>query len=275
MRRLALGCAGLLAAGAVALLVLGDVEHGHRRGLVVGGVEDAAKWADPGGNMALARRAGFRVIVLSSVWRRSLTAPTPGEREALARAITAAVGDGIQPIVAVYWFGSDTPQTARDRRNVTSYATAILRAFPALRFISIGNEPNSSVFWRPQFGPGGSDFAAHGYFEVLAEAYRALHAADPDITVLGGSLAARGGDRADALRPSHSPTTFIRDLGAAFRASGLARPPLDLFSIHPYPVNSSIPPTVADPRSRSIGIADYPRLVTLLGKAFGRPPPIV
>jgi hypothetical protein len=95
------------------------------------------------------------------------------------------------------------------------------------------------------------------------------------VTVIGGSLAARGGDNPHGQRPSHSPSHFIADLGRAFRASGLRKPPLDLFSLHPYPANSSIPPTVADPHSTSIGIADYPKLVRLLTRAFGKPPPIV
>ncbi|HUY71255.1 MAG TPA: hypothetical protein VMV08_03375 [Gaiellaceae bacterium] len=41
-----------------------------------GSVEAAAKWADPGGNMALATLAGFRVVVISSVWQRPRTTPT-------------------------------------------------------------------------------------------------------------------------------------------------------------------------------------------------------
>jgi hypothetical protein len=94
------------------------------------------------------------------------------------------------------------------------------------------------------------------------------------VIVIGGSLAARGSDR-PGRKPGHSPELFINDLGRAYRASGLRRLPFDLFSIHPYPVNSSIPPTAASPHSTSIGIADYPRLVALLKQAFGHAPPIV
>src|SRR5579862_446619 len=141
MRRVAVGGAALLLASVSALVLLGGLGHTPRRGLIVGGVEDAAKWADPGGNMALAARAGFRTVVLSSVWQRPRTAPTTAELEALGRAIDAAEPDGIQPIVAVYSFAADTPLTPRDRGEFTSYAASILRAFPELRTISIGNEP--------------------------------------------------------------------------------------------------------------------------------------
>ena len=50
---------------------------------VVGAVEDAAKHGDPDAKMELARRAGYRAIVLSSVWTPPLTAPTATELAAL------------------------------------------------------------------------------------------------------------------------------------------------------------------------------------------------
>ena len=259
------GCAALLVAGC----------GGHHRHLVVGGVEDSAKWADPGGNMALARRAGYRLIVLSSVWTQPRRAPTADEVYRLRTAVRVAQQAGIEPIVAVYSFGSQTPVTPQARSEFTAYAAAILRAVPALRYISLGNEPNSKLFWMPQFRADGSDAAAAAYLELLETAYPAMKKASPHVTVIGGSLAARGNDRPHGRRQTHSPTRFIEDLGAAFRASGLSRPPLDLFSIHPYPANSSIPPTAADPHSTAIGIADYPKLVQLLTAAFGKPPPIV
>jgi hypothetical protein len=262
------------AAVGVAAVVLATRGEPHTR-LIVGGVEDAAKWGDPAANMARARSAGFRVIVLSSVWTRGAARADGAELARLHAAVDAAEADGIRPIVAVYSFGRDTPLTPRARRDFGTYAASILRAIPELRTISLGNEPNSNTFWRPQFGPRGTDAAARSYFALLRTAYPLVKRADPHVTVIGGSLAARGGDDPRGARPGHSPTRFIGDLGRLFRASGLERPPLDLFSLHPYPANSSIPPTVAAPHSTSIGIADYPRLVRLLTRAFGTPPPIV
>jgi hypothetical protein len=263
----------LVALAGLALLLAGC--GGGRRHLVVGGVEDAAKWADPGGNMALAQRAGFQVIVLSSVWARGARAPSADEVYQLKTAIDVAQRDGIQPIVAVYSFSGDTPLTARARAAYTDYAVALLERIPELRYISLGNEPSSNMFWMPQFGPRGTDAAAAGYFALLRRAYPAVKKASPHVTVIGASLAARGSDRPDGVRQTHSPTRFIEDLGVLYRRSGLEHPPFDLFSIHPYPPNSSVPPTATDPRSTSIGIADYPKLVRLLTRAFGTPPPIV
>ena len=60
--------------------------------------------------------------------------------------------------------------------------------------------------------------------------------------VIGGGLAPRGGDDPPASRQTHSPTAFIRDLGAAYRASGRTRPLMDAFSIHVYGESPRIPP---------------------------------
>ncbi len=266
--------AGLTAAVAALSLVLAGCGT-KRGGLIVGGVEDAAKWSAPAANMQLAREAGFRAIVLSSVWARPLSRPAPAELSRLRAAVDAAERAGIRPIVAVYSFSANTPTTGADRAEFASYAAAILTAIPELRDISIGNEPNSNRFWMPQFGPDGSDAAAPAYFALLSETYDLLKRVAPRVSVIGGSLAARGADRPQGLRQTHSATRFIEDLGAAYRAGGRSRVPLDMFSIHPYPANSRIPPTARDPHSTAIGIADYPKLVRLLRGAFGTPPPIV
>jgi len=264
-----------LIVGIVALGALAGCGGASRHGLVVGGVEDAAKWDPPLASMQLARRAGFRVIVLSSVWSPPLQAPGEPEIDRLRAAVEAADRVGIEPIIAVYSFARNTPLEPRARAEFVSYAATILRAIPELRCMSVGNEPNSGVFWMPQFGANGSDVAAPAYFRLLSETYARLKRIDPALSIIGGSLAARGSDRPGRGRPSHSPTRFIEDLGAAFRASGRSSPPMDMFSLHPYPANSSIPPTVTHPHSTTLGIADYDRLVALLTRAFGAPVPIV
>ncbi len=132
----------------------------------------------------------------------------------------------------------------------------------------VGNEPNLNLFWLPQFGPDGADVAARSYEALLAESYDALKAVDPDVTVIGGSLAPRGGDDPTAARQTHSPTRFITDLGRAYRASGRPTPLMDAFSLHVYGESPRIPPNLAHPRTTSIGLADYDKLVALLGTAF-------
>ena len=90
----------------------------------------------------------------------------------------------------------------------------------------------------------------------------------PHSTIYGGALAPRGVDKPGTGRDTHSPTAFIADLGAAFRASGRAVPIMDAFAFHPYPETSATGPAFAHPNGTSIGLADYAKLVALLGTAF-------
>jgi hypothetical protein len=243
--------------------------------IVVGAVEDAAKNGDPGAAMDLARRAGFRAIALSAVWTPPASTIDEGQLGQLRGAATAAAANGIRPIVAVYSFSGVTPLTDEAHGQFASFAASIPRAIPEVRDVVVGNEPNLNLFWMPQFAADGSDAAAPAYLDLLARTYDALKSVDPNINVIGGALASRGSDDPEGKRPTHSPTRFIEDLGAAYRASGRTKPVLDMFSLHPYPDAYSIPPTLEHPKTTSIGIADYGKLTKLLADAFGKAPPIV
>src|SRR4029453_17909646 len=161
-----------------------------------------------------------------------------------------------------------TPLTGEERTDFASYAAAIVRGIPSLQHGIVGNEPNLNRFWLPQFAADGSSVAPAAYFALLAQTYDAIKAVSPDVRVYGGAVSPRGTDRADGTRPTHSPTTFIQELGAAYRASGRTLPIMDALSIHVYGDNSSVPPSGGHPLNTSIGVADYDKLVGLLGEAF-------
>jgi hypothetical protein len=124
----------------------------------------------------------------------------------------------------------------------------------------------------PQFGPRGNDVAATGYLDLLGRTYDALKAVSPSVQVIGGALAPRGSDRPNLKRDTHSPSQFIKDLGAAYRASGRTKPIMDAFSVHPYMRTSEFSPTDTHPDSTTITIGDYPKLTALLTSAFARTP---
>ena len=86
--------------------------------------------------------------------------------------------------------------------------------------------------------------------------------------MIGGSLSARGSDDPARSAAGTVATRFIGDLGAAYRASGRKQPVMDMFSIHPYPENSSIPPDFEHPRSTAISLADPTSSSPLLSGAF-------
>jgi len=259
-------CAALAAAAPVASA------PSKPRLLLVGAAEDAAKGGgapQADGKMALARQAGFDTIRVTSIWHPGERSIDGGELETLQRVAAAAAANGVRVIVSVYPYGAKTtPSYATTRAQFASYAASIPRLVPSIRHVIVGNEPNLNRFWMPQYTKAGLDAAASSYLGLLAQTYDAIKRAAPKTVVIGGSLAPRGSDDPRASRQTHSPTRFILDLGAAYRRSGRTRPVMDWFAIHPYPERSSVPPTFAHPRSTSIGLADYGKLVGLLGEAF-------
>jgi hypothetical protein len=248
------------------LLVLTGCGGSKQPKLLVGAVEDAAKYApDPDAQMKLAHDSGFRAIVLGAVWKNGASAAA--DVAPLRRAVDAAVREKVRPVLAVYQLSSATPADPARRAAFAAYTAALAKALPDVRDVIVGNEPNLNLFWMPQFDAGGGDQAAVDYERLLAATYDALKAQDSKLEVIGGSLAPHGGDHPSS-RPTHSPTQFIIDLGAAYRASGRTAPIMDAVSVHVYGESSRIPPTLQHPHTTTIGIADYAKLVTLLGNAF-------
>ena len=240
--------------------------------MTLGVAEDAVRAPDlptAEAKMAQLRLAGFTAVRVTTNWEPGLTAPTSDELRQLRNVETAADLNGVEVYVSVYNVGQrTTPLDATAQAQFAQYAASVARLLPSFDQVIVGNEPNLNRFWLPQFAPDGSNASAPAYLSLLAQTYDALKAVDPTITVWGGALAPRGSDRPDGIRPTSSPTAFIQAMGTAYRASGRTSPVMDGLAFHPYPDNSSQSPDFPHPRSTSIGLADYGKLVALLGQAF-------
>jgi hypothetical protein len=264
VRGLLLGIA-LLVAGAAPAFAGGPY-------MMVGAAEDVARTPDPAfakAEMLEAKLAGFDTIRITQTWVKGQTAVGPSDRILLGNAIAAAQFTGIRVVLSLYPHGSSvTPLTDQDRADFAAFCVDVVNRYPFVHDFIVGNEPNLNRFWLPQFGPNGEDVAAPAYEQLLAAAYDAIKQARPHSTVYGGALAPRGVDKPNTGRDTHSPTAFIADLGAAYKASGRQLPIMAAFAFHPYPESSQTGPNFAHPNSTSIGLADYGKLVGLLGAAF-------
>jgi hypothetical protein len=241
--------------------------------MLVGAAEDAVKQPDlvsARAQLDLARLAGLDTVRVTVNWLPGLTESPAAERQALETLAAAAKLTGIRVAVAVFHPGSrTTPLTDDARAEFAAFAAAVARISTSFRLFIVGNEPNLNRFWLPQFNEDGSDAAAPAFLALLARTYDELKAVSPSIQVAGGALAPRGIDRPGSGRDTHSPTTFIRDLGAAYRASGRTLPVMDLLAVHPYgDSNRQSPRASVHPNSTSIGLGDYAKLVALLAEAF-------
>jgi len=247
-----------------------------RPALVVGAVDDAARHRGPVlGQLA---DAGFDALAITSYWEPGRSRPTRQELGVLREVALRAAARELRIFLSVFHRGSSTtPLAPEARMQFASYVAAIVRNVPAIRDVIVGNEPNVNRFWQPQFGPDGESAAAPSYLALLAQVYDAVKDVDPDAFIWGGALGPRGSDRPAGARPTHSPGRFIRELGAALRATGRTRLVLDGFAYHPYPESASTPPDLPhpNPRSRTIGLADVERLQELLRDAFGSELPIL
>jgi hypothetical protein len=260
----------------VVALALAAPAAGGGPAMLLGVAEDSVRSTDPlvvRGRLALLRLAGFDSVRVSSNWTPGEVAPTPLELRILGNVAFAAELTGIRVVLSVYQPGSrTTPVTPEARAQFAAYVAALAAALPAVRDVVVGNEPNLNRFWLPQFAADGTIASAPAYLDLLARAYDAVKAVDPEVTVWGGALAPRGNDRPGGIRPTVSPTAFIRSLGRAYRASGRPAPIMDGLALHPYAGTSSTPPERSNRGTSTIGLADYTRLVTLLGQAFDGTP---
>jgi hypothetical protein len=264
---------------AAAALVFAPAANAGGPSMLLGATDDAVRsptLTAAKATMDIVALAGFRAVRITQVWTPGATAVSAGDRAILRNVLGAAELSGVTVLTSVMNFGSaTTPLTDGEQAEFAAYAASVVRVDSALRIVIVGNEPNLNRYWLPQFDANGADAAAPAYVALLARSYDAIKQAAPRATVLGGALAPRGGDIAGGIRPTHSPTVFIQDMGEAYRASGRTRPLMDGFAFHPYEDNSSVAPNDGvHPNTTTIALADYDKLAALLVEAFGTALPI-
>jgi hypothetical protein len=211
--------------------------------LEIGVVDDAPKGTLDGGATfyELMADLGMKENRVTMLWDPERD---PALEDALTQPIvTTAALRGIRVVFAVF------PAKARAITSspsaggeFTAYLQHLARTYPTVKDYIIGNEPNQTRFWQPQFSANGRGAACAAYQTLLAASYDALKAVDPAITVIGVGLSPRGNDNPRAAsNVSTSPVRCIRDMGRAYRASKRKRPLMDELSFHPYPKSDRDP----------------------------------
>jgi hypothetical protein len=265
--RLALVCAALALASVPAAA--------GAPGLLVGVVDNSVMWThQPGPIVGAQRDLGLKAIRLSVDWDGSQWSPTRTQLTELGRGVAAS--RGLRVVLSVSGFAKDAPHDRFAQDRFCGFVFNLLARYPSVNDVKIWNEPNTGMYWRPQFAEDGTSSAPEEYAQLLARCYDQLHTLRRGINVISGSTSPRGNDNPAAESPSHSPGTFIRELGRAYRELGRQRPIFDTYGHHPYPDSSVEAPTARHPASRSIGQGDLDKLLAALGDAFrgtGQPLP--
>jgi hypothetical protein len=158
----------------------------------------------------------------------------------VTRTVSAARANGIEPILDVSGFpswsngGRGQEWAPTLPQDFADFMAAAVRKYPQVRRWIIISEPSSFYNLRPQGGEGRT--APHLYARLLDAAYGAMHAARPDVVVIGGGVHPYG------LNDQYTtaPDTFIANM---VLPNG-RRPRLDLFAVNPYterPLNLELP----------------------------------
>ena len=192
-------------------------------------------------------------------------------------AVRTAQDNGEEVILTL----SGTPRWANGGKNpnvmprrvadFTAFARAIasrysghFAGYPFVRFWSVWNEPNLQLFLTPQFNKRGGSVAPANYAKLYAAAYTGIKAGNPLAQVAIGETSARGSDKPQGLRPTHTPGRF-----AELVAKANPRLKFDAWSHHPYPSNPSSPPTQVV-KWPNVSLASLPRFDERLKTWFRR-----
>ena len=168
--------------------------------------------------------------------------------------------------------GGKTPNVMPRRlADFTSFARAIASrysgryaGYPFVRFWGIWNEPNLQLFLTPQFDSSGRSVAPANYAKLYAAGYAGIKAGNPRAKVAIGETSARGSDRPNGLRPTHTPGKF-----AELVARANPRLKFDAWAHHPYPFNPNSPPTQIV-KWPNVSLASLPRFDQSLKTWFRR-----
>jgi hypothetical protein len=204
--------------------------------LRIGVVDDHAKGADPEFFFGQMSDIGLSEVRVTVLWDPA--APTTIRDQAeIERMLPFAQARGIRVLLVI---DLATPRavgnSAAAAGRFAAFTAQVARTFPTVKDIIVGNEPNQTRFWQPQYNRNGTPAACVAYERLLAASYDALKQVDPAINVIGVGLSPRGNDAPKARsNVSRSPVRCLRDIGAAYRGSARRRPIMDEFSFHPYP----------------------------------------
>ncbi|HEU0303479.1 MAG TPA: hypothetical protein VFR32_02755 [Gaiellaceae bacterium] len=234
-----------------------------------GVAEDATKYADDGGASLYPRLRELGMVENRITVRWNPADPTTIQEQGfLDRALPAADRAGVRIVFDVYPVDPFAFTASPETRAAlfAAYLKTVARRYPQVTDYIVGNEPNESYFWKPQFGKSGRQASAWTFLPVIAAGYDALKSVDPDIRVIAAGPSNEGNDKT-----STSPVRFLRALGQAYRASGRKTPFMDAMTFHVYPRRNTYPPSRPYGWPNA-GAADLARLKQAVWDAFADSP---
>ena len=255
---LALACAGLVLAAPSQAAVNVGVADDHPVGMADNGAAFFAVMSD----------VGLREVRLTVLWDPAQ--PTAIVNQASIDAVLpVATLRGVKVVFSIAPLKSRAMADPRSADQFVAFVEQVARAYPTVKDVIVGNEPNQPRFWQPQFDSRGRNVSGAAYEAVLARSYDAVKGVDPAINVIGLGLSPRGNDNPQASgNVSTSPVKFLQAMGRAYRASRRTKPLMDEFAYHPYPKKDTDAFTDGYPWPNA-GVTNLDRVKQAFWDAFG------
>lgn len=139
---------------------------------------------------------------------------------------TAIVSGGFEPYFRIGDSAKIKPPTDSELSNWVSAAVEVIRHYNStnsqwsannIKYVEIGNEPNSQNFWPPPFTP-------QQFYKLYSDTAKAIKNSFPDLKVGGPGITQSGYESAYGKQWFQNFLTYIKSSGA----------PLDFFSWHIY-----------------------------------------
>jgi hypothetical protein len=270
------------------------------RSMLVGLFDDASTYGAPTSTFPLLQRLHVQVVRLTLTWgghdgvanERPAHPNDPADPSyrwgRFDRAVEEATRVGLQVLFTIVgtpdWAnGHRGPRVAPTsplplrqfasaaalRYSGTFLDTASGRILPRVSLWLAWNEPNNSVFLRPQlvWAKGRWRFAAAAAYARICNAiYTGVHAVSGPEHVACGATAPRGYNDPHAQRPSTAPIAFIR----AAKNAGLRT--FDAWAHHPYYSFPREAPTTRLRDPHGVGFGDLDRLTGVVTQLYGSKP---
>jgi hypothetical protein len=271
-----------IAAAGAALFLAGatgaDLADEPAHSVIFGVSDDRGKYDDDGGEWFFSelRQSGLSANKMTVNWDPNKPLEIR-EKPFLDRSIPWATAQGVHLSFGIH-IGKARAITGSPQAmdKFVEWLQLVARTFPQVTEFVVGNEPNLTRFWQPQFDRRGRGASGIAFASFLARSYDALKEVNPEITVVGVGLSPRGNDMPRAKSNiSTSPVRFIRDLGIGYRRLRRDKPIMDVFGFHPYPARDR-DPLAKGYRWPNAGVANLDRIKQALWDAFnGTAQPIV
>jgi hypothetical protein len=237
---------------------------------IFGVSDDRGKYADDGGAWFFDELSllGLQANKMTVNWDPSRP-DVIVERPFLERSVPLAIERGLHVSFGIH-IGKARAITGSPRAidSFVAWLQKLARTYPAVTEYVIGNEPNLTRFWQPQFDRRGRNVSGIAFAAFLARSYDALKAVNPNITVVGVGLSPRGNDMPRAKSNiSTSPVKFIRSLGIGYGLMARNKPIMDVFGFHPYPARDR-DPLHRGYRWPNAGVANLDRIKQAVWDAF-------